>query len=269
MNFNPKSLHKKRGRAYFADPGDLPSGHQGIRVGAVNNYAEGGNRTDLSAPYEWLNPFHVNRTDEPDYAGPIEYYDQGNHFSTHYDMGKIPGLGWNQVNSAGPYKNPTVDVPCACPVFTRDPHRVLDQPPFPLTSMLYTAKEAREHCLRFAGAWPAARDETDARIIAQVRAKTHSAVGASVESDTPIAATTGRPPEIPHDPGDGVTFDRNHPLLQVETNGLTKLENWLVARHLAAGACPDTVYDAPEWLTQNNTGSNSHGSVDAVSLRPQ
>jgi hypothetical protein len=84
LNLNPKSLLKKRGRAYFADPGDLPAGRQGIRLGSVNNYAEGGNRTDIEAPYEFLNSFHVNRTDEPPYAGAIEYYDFGNHFSTHY-----------------------------------------------------------------------------------------------------------------------------------------------------------------------------------------
>ena len=268
MNFNPKSLLTTRGRAYFADPGDLPPGRQGIRVGAVGNYAEGGNRTDLSAPYEWLNPFHINRTDEPPYAGQIEYYDRGNYFSTHYDMNGVPDLGWNQVNCAGPYDKPVVDVPCACPIFTRDPHRILDEPPFALTSTLYMARKAREHCLRFAGAWPAARDETDARIIAQVRGKTHSAVGASVESDTPVASTTDRPPEIPHDPGDGITCGRDHPLLQVESNRLTKLENWLVERHLAAGGCPDTVYDAPEWLTHNNAGPKNRRGVQGKNHEP-
>lgn len=249
LNLNPKSLLKKRGRAYFADPGDLPPGRQGIRLGAVNNYAEGGNRTDIEAPYEFLNPFHVNRTDEPPYAGPIEYYDRGNHFSTHYDMTKVPGLGWDQVNTAGPHDEPVIDAPCATPVFTREPHRILDEPPFPLTSTLYKAHEARDHCLAYAGAWPGKRDATDARIIAEVQAKTHRAVGASVDSDAPMTSRLNAPPFIPNDPGNGVIFDRDHPLLQVERNGLTRLENWLISRHLEAGGCLETLYDAPEWLT--------------------
>jgi hypothetical protein len=159
---------------------------------------------------------------------------------------------------AGPYEKPVIDAPCATPVFTREPHRILDTPPFPLTSTLYTAHEGREHCLTHAGAWPTKRDATDARVLREVRAKTHSAVGASVDSDEPVQTKLNTPPVIPDDPGDGVVFDRDHPLLQVERSGLTRLENWLIARHLEAGGCRETVYDAPEWLTRNNAGPEGH-----------
>jgi len=233
----------------FWQPGDP---HLDMVWGALNNVGEAGNRTDFPAT---THPHYGNPVMLDDVAavGAIRWHEAGNRFLSYYDMSRLAGKGWNDENpalAAAPYHDIALIPPSPAnsydgriPSYTR-----LAAPPFGPTSTLLPAAAVWAHVARHAGAWPAARDATDARIVREVAAKTHAAVGASLATDAPVEPRLAAPPRVPHDPGDRFTFDRNHPLLRPEANGRTVLENWLHRTHIAAGGAD--IHDAAEWLNR-------------------
>jgi hypothetical protein len=225
-------------------------GQDALLVGIAANYAEAGNKTALPGP-----PWHYTGTHALQMEGreggfgrlpPSELWDNGdNKVVSYYDPRTAPPNElpnrFNPRLASRPYYEATTVAP-------QSPWlHLVDRPHFPLPAEVLPADAVRTHCLAHAGAFPAARDAVDRRIVRQVEARTHAPAARSEPGYRPVAATTA-PAAIPDDPGAGVVVQPHHPLLTVEANGLTRLENWLVERHLAAGGSAATVEVAPRWL---------------------
>lgn len=206
--------------------------HTECRIGFAGNYAEGGCRSN-----PWQNEGRLLR----DVANAALHHWDGrdNVMLTYYARSGItagrPGFMIAAKNSelratVQGLWNPTTP--------GREGHGVvLAEPPCALPPTLLTAEQAREACLRHAGAWPAERDRLDRQTVDEVLAKTHDAQGAvpSLPAITPVAGV--HPDGLPAEP------------LALQPNGLTAIETWLHARHVAAGGFDD--HAAAEWLDRS------------------
>ncbi|MEM9840672.1 MAG: hypothetical protein AAF830_16165, partial [Pseudomonadota bacterium] len=100
-------------------------------------------------------------------------------------------------------------------------HRQLEEPGLWGVTPVVPYGQVKSIVLTHCGAWPADRDPTDARIIAEVVAGTHTAPS-SVPSGENTPSASGAP-SVPSNPfGQG-------------SNGLTIIENWLDGLHEAKG----------------------------------
>jgi hypothetical protein len=227
-------------------------GQDALLVDIAANYAEAGNKTALPGPpWHYVGPHALRMEGREGGLGdlpPNELWDNGdNKVVSYYDPRTAPPNGqpnrFNPRLASRPYYEATTVAP-------ESPWlHLVERPHFPLPAELLPADAVRAHCLAHAGAFPAARDAVDRRIVRQIEARTHSPAARAEPGYRPVAATTA-PTSIPYDPGDGVPFRQRHPLLAVDANGLTRLENWLVDQHLAAGGSAETVEVAPRWLAR-------------------
>jgi hypothetical protein len=238
MHLNPKNPDN----VYHKD-------HTGpLLVGVASNYAEAGNKTRLPGPpFTYTGSKSIDSNGSPGYLGPNQWWDDGkNRVISYYDPTTAPmSTAPNEFNpnlAETPFYDTTAGAPDSEYI------EIVSDPPFPLPGIVLSAIEAKEHCLTYAGAWPGDRDAVDARIIREVREKTHSPAPRSEIDYIPVSTVTNTPPSIPDEPGDG-QLPAFSPLFRKEANGLTVLENWLNTQHINAGGCSTTVYLAAEWLT--------------------
>jgi hypothetical protein len=217
-----------------------------ILIGVASNYAEAGNKTRLpGSPFTYASSTNLDNVGDVGELGPNQWWDDGkNRVVSYYDPESAPlNTEPNRFNpnlEQTPFYDATAGAPDS------DYLEIVSEPPFPLPGIVFSASEAKEHCLTYAGAWPGDRDAVDVRIIREVQEKTHSPAATSEIGYTPVSTVTNMPPSIPDEPSDG-QLDSNSSLLQEEANGLTVLENWLNDQHINAGGCANTVYLAAEW----------------------
>jgi len=111
-------------------------------------------------------------------------------------------------------------------------HTILAEPPLWPVRPILPHGDVEPHVHAHAGAWPGDRSATEARIMAAWRdgeGLAHHATDYGALADFPdarIAATIGRPPDVPTAP------------FRTEANGLTRIENWLEELHVAVGGAP-------------------------------
>jgi len=219
-----------------------------LLVGVASNYGEAGNKTKLPGPpYTYAGAVSIDNEGPVGPIGPNQWWDDGkNKVVSYYDPSTAPMD--KDVNEFNPNlaETPFYEKTAGAPV--SEHLEIVSEPPFPLPGIVFTPDEAKEHCLTYAGAWPGYRDPVDARIIREVKDKTHSPAATSEIGYTPVSTVMGTPPSIPYEPADG-QLNSSTPLLQKEGNGLTVLENWLISQHVNAGGCLETAYTAAEWLT--------------------
>lgn len=230
-----------------------------LKVSVHGNYCEAGNKTEH--PPEGNGDYWLFATQlaDSEYAAagngfgnvdPTEVYDDGtNKVISYYDPTTVPDADTDPADAT----NPNLAGTPYYEAFTVEPNVASLTYPgahiYTLPDVLYLADEVRQHCLDHAGAWPVARDTADAAAFTAIENRTHTPIG-GVPAIQRAPTTTSGAMAIPNDPGHATAFGTGHPLFATEANGLKAIENWLVARHIDAGGCPETAYVAGEWWSR-------------------
>ncbi len=211
------------------------------RIGFDGNYAEAGCRSN---PWQWDGEFLRVRSSQ---SGGCRWWDgEGNKIVTYYARAGLTetSSGGNRVSAKNTQLRGTIQEEWAYPQTRPTYGTELSNPPFSLPQVVLTADQAKAAALTSSGAWPIDRCSVDALMLSEVIAKTHDIYpGIPMPNGERYAAAN-----IPDIGNNGPTYPDDLPADPgaVEGNGLHAIENWLHARHVAAGGYND--YSVQEWF---------------------